>query len=267
MNRDPAHNSIPDETLMRFVDGDLSRDEEAVVAAEIARNPQLEKRLEPFRFTKTLAGFYAPSLDVSPQLMERFLGPDVGTAPSFNEAPSNLATVSRRKQRSWRRQFMALAAACALLLVGAAGWLLRDGLHPHGAALAPASLQQALEETPQHGLAKLADGSSISLNTTFVSQQRQWCREYEVLNANGTQVAGLACRGADGIWRVEIEEHVASTAQSSENPKAYVPAGRERPRQREQKEGVAEFRDRIMGADVSLQEELDLIKDHWRGRQ
>jgi anti-sigma factor RsiW len=80
MNRHTTHNSISDETLMRFVDGDLSRDEQAVVAAEIVRDPQLEKRLEPFRFTKTLAGFYAPALDVSPQLMERFLSRGAGKA-------------------------------------------------------------------------------------------------------------------------------------------------------------------------------------------
>jgi anti-sigma factor RsiW len=97
MNRDPAHNSIPDETLMRFVDGDLSRDEHAIIAAEIARDPQLETRLEPFRFTKTLAGFYAPAMDVSPQLMERFLSRGAGKASPFNGVSSIHTAMSPRK--------------------------------------------------------------------------------------------------------------------------------------------------------------------------
>ena len=71
---DPNPKSISDETLMRFVDGDLPPDERSVIAGEVARNADLAQRLEAFRFTKEeLAGAFAPALEAPPELIEKIL--------------------------------------------------------------------------------------------------------------------------------------------------------------------------------------------------
>jgi len=163
------------------------------------------------------------------------------------------------------RQVMAMAAGAALLLAGASGWLLRDSLRPDYAGLvAPPSLQRALEETPSHASARLAGNLSVRLDSTFASLQGRWCREYTMLYSDRAQAPALACRGADGIWRVERQEDPPNPSQLSTDPKRYVPAGADRQQRGRQAESVAEHRDRIMGADVSLEDEANLIKEHWK---
>jgi hypothetical protein len=257
----PTRKPISDEMLMRLADGDLGGEERSFVAAEVARDPDLAKRFEAFRFTKEeLPAIFAATLE-APKLIERVLGGNAGR-PSVNDA-TRFMTTSVCKRVSVRRQFLALAAASALLLAGAAGWLLRDGARPdYAGVVAPPSLQRALEETPSRQLATLGSGSSVRVNATFVSLRGRWCREYEVLNADRAQSSAVACRGTDGAWRVEVEEAVSDAL--SADPKAYQPAG-EKPARRGDKAGtVAEYRDRIMEADVSLEEELALTKGHWR---
>jgi anti-sigma factor RsiW len=128
---------------MRFVDGDLPPDEQSSMAAEIARDPDLAKRLEAFRFTREeLVDAYAPTLQVPRELMERFLGPAAGSAPRHNRAKPSPTAISVLKRMNLSRQVMAMAAGAALLLAGASGWLLRDSLRPDYAGLvAPPSLQ------------------------------------------------------------------------------------------------------------------------------
>jgi hypothetical protein len=263
MTHGPTPESISDETLMRFVDGDLSPDEQSLVAAEIARNPDLTKRVDAFRFTREeLPGAYVSTLRVPPQLMERFL---CAAGPAPNDTKPRLTARSVLERLNLRRQVMALAACAALLLAGASGWLLRDSLRPDYAGLvAPPSLQRALDETPSHESAKLAADLSIRLTSTFGSLQRRWCREYNMLYANRVQASALACRGADGIWRVEILEDLSDPSQPSTDPNAIRPAGEDREQHGRKTESVAEYRDRIMAADVSLQDEAKLITEHWK---
>jgi hypothetical protein len=73
----------------------------------------------------------------------------------------------------------------------------------------------------------------------------------------------LACRGDDGIWRIETQEDPHS-APVSKDPKAYTPAGEDPQHPGGQGESVAEHRDRIFGADLSLEDEATLIKERWK---
>lgn len=260
MTNDPASNSISDEALMRFVDGNLPPDEQSSMAAEIARDPDLTKRLEAFRFTREeLVDAYAPALQVSRELMERFLGTGAGSAPPHNHTKTGPGAISVLKRLNLRRQVMAMAAAVTLLLAGASGWLLRDSLRPDYAGLvAPPQLQRALDETPSGGSAPLAGDLSVRLNSTFASLQGRWCREFTTVYSDRAQAPALACRGADGIWRIEAQEDPHDPARQSPDPQGYVPVGAGQP------ELVAEHRDRIMGADLSLEDEANLIKGHWK---
>ena len=78
-----------------------------------------------------------------------------------------------------RLDVMAIAAALALLLAGAAGWILHDSVRSDYAGLvAPPSLQRALEETPSEVSARLSGDLSIRPTLPFASLQKRWCREY-----------------------------------------------------------------------------------------
>ena len=262
---DHSRESISDETLMRFVDGDLPPDERSVIAGEVARNPDLAQRLEAFRFTKEeLAGAFAPALEAPTELIENILR---GAAPASRISRWNLpslAATTGAKRPNLRRDVMGIAAAVALLLAGGAGWMLRDSVRADYAGLvAPPSLQRVLDETPSEVSAKLPGDLSIKPSSTFASLQKRWCREYTVIYANRMGAPALACRGDDGFWRVETQEDPPS-APVSKNPKAYTPAGEDPQPPGGQGDSVAEHRDRIMGADLSLENEEKLIKERWK---
>ncbi len=248
---------------MRFIDGDLPPSEWSDIVAEAVRDPDLAQRLEAFRFTKEeLAGAFAPTLEVPPRLIEKILrrtAPASRTSrwyPSF-VAPAGLTTPKVRLQ--------AIASAATLaLLAGAAGWILRESVRPDYAGLiAPPSFQRALEETSSGASAKLSGDLSIRPASTFSSIQKRWCREYVLINGNRLGATALACRGDDGIWRVEAQENPPA-APYPKDPTAYVPAGKTQAPGASGAESVAEHRDRIMSADLSLEEEAELIKARWQ---
>ena len=237
---------ISDETLMRFADGDLSPDEHAVVAAECARNPEVAQRLEAFRFTKEeLTGAFAPALEVPLELSAKVLR---GVAPPTRASRwrPNPVAMAGFARPNLRQHVMGIAAAVTLLLAGTAGWLLRDSVRPdHAGLVAPPSLQRALEETPSDVPAKLAGDLSIKPSSTFGSLQKRWCREYTMIYSDRVRAPALACRGEDGIWRVEAQEDPAS-APEPRNPNAYITAGENPQLTARQGESVAEHRARIL---------------------
>jgi hypothetical protein len=253
-----ANEPISDETLMRFVDGDLSPDERSSVAAAIDRDPELAKRLEPFRFTrKELVEAYASALEIPEHLIEALLP----AAGAISPRP-NLFAVFFLRGPKLRHVFMATAAAVAFLLAGVSGWLLRGSLRLDQAGLiAPASMQRALNEAPSDSSTTLVEDISVKLISTFASLQKRWCREYVMLYANHVWSLGLACLGTDGIWRIEIQQDPAGPSVSPGKTRTYVPAG-EGPEERG-RQSVAEYRDHILRADVSLPDEADLIAKRW----
>ena len=242
---------ISDETLMRFADGDLPPVERAFVAAAIAGDPELAERLEPFRFTRErLAGAYDVTLEI-PERLINALPPTNG--PTLSR-PILLVLFFRRP--NIRRGLLGIALL-TLLTSAIGGWLLRDGLRPHQAG-AIAAMQRALDETPSHSTTRLENGTSMKLTSTFASIQKRWCREYVVLYSNSTQAAGVACRGGDGIWKVEIQQDPVSPSRSSGETRKYEPAGGQSERQ-----PVADYRNRIFQADASQQDEELLIAERW----
>src|SRR5262249_8542110 len=157
--------------------GDLPPRERSLVAAQLARDPELAKRLEPFRFTREeLVDAYASTLQAA--------GPDAESLLRLTSHPSSLSratpTLFSEYILPWLglgRGLMATAALAALVLACVSGWLMRATLHPDDVGLiAPASMQRALDETPSNGSGKLPGDRSIRPTSTFASLQRRWCR-------------------------------------------------------------------------------------------
>jgi hypothetical protein len=264
MTDNSTPHSVSDELLMRFVDGDLSPDEQSTIGHEAARDPDVAARIEAFRFTKEeFAHAFAPALEVTPSLEGKLRA--VGLVRTPSGASLRFVGRSAAQPSSLRRQFMAMAAGVALLLAGAAGWLLHDGLsRDYAGLIAPPSLQRALDETRSGDSTKLAGGLSIKVSATFVSLQGQHCREYALVHANGIEAPALACRGTDGSWRVKVQEDPPdSSLITGDDPIGYETASSGRHQRGHQAEAVARHRDAIIRADLSQQDEEDLIKGHW----
>jgi len=259
-----THNSAPhlisDELLMRFVDGDLSPEEQSTIATEAARDPDVAARIEAFRFTtEAFARAFAPALEVTPSLAEKLRA--IGLAPTPSAARPRFVRQSSPQRPGWRRQFMAMAAGVALLLAGAAGWLLHDSLDRDYAGLtAPPPLQRALDQARSGSSAMIGAGVSIKVHATFTSLQDEFCREYTLIFASDAEAAGLACLGADGKWRVEVQEGPTKRAQKPADPTKYEIVGQDGGQERGP---VADHRNGILRADLSRQDEEDLIKKHW----
>jgi anti-sigma factor RsiW len=124
-------------TLMRFVDGDLPPREHAFVARLIAAHPDASRSVLAYRFTKTndeLRGAYDVAMNVPAELINRCLA--AADRPSL-----------RSRRPGWRPTLLALAASLALLLAGAAGWILREATQSDDAAfLGIAPLTHAKKE-------------------------------------------------------------------------------------------------------------------------
>jgi anti-sigma factor RsiW len=109
-------------TLMRFVDGDLPPREHAFVARLIAAHPDASRSVLAYRFTnEELRGAYDVAMNVPAELINRCL--PAADRPSL-----------RSRRTGWRPTLLALAASLALLLAGAAGWVLREATQSDVAA-------------------------------------------------------------------------------------------------------------------------------------
>jgi anti-sigma factor RsiW len=122
-------------TLMRFVDGDLPPREHAFVARLIAAHPDATRSALAYRFTnEELRRAYDVAMNVPAELINRCL--PAADRPSL-----------RSRRPGWRPTLLALAASLALLLAGAAGWLLREATQSNAAVfLGIAPLTHAKKE-------------------------------------------------------------------------------------------------------------------------
>jgi len=174
--------SITDETLIAYVDGELSESDRLKVESAVAADPALQERLEKHRrFRARMGGAFAGVLEEP--VPERLLAA---------AKPSNVVAFPAR-----RRAVPTWAAIAATLVVGVIAGLsvprgpqptIGSDLRAHG-ALAVA-LDKQLASAP-------AQGAAVRVGLTFKSANG-YCRTF-----TERSVAGLACReGSD--WKVRM---------------------------------------------------------------
>ncbi len=209
-DRMPAE-EITDEMLMAYIDGDpeLPPHMRRRIAAALPHSPELVARMESFLFTKgPMQRAFDETLAVPDWLMAAVAG-------EAKPAPRRRAGFDFRELRDllglerWGPR-MAIAAIGALL-VGSAGWLANDALRS-GVDLGPAGLQAtgsfhtALEQTPSGTTVPIGSGVQFRPTATFASAQDTWCRQFVLSYEGAVGAPGLACREAEGNWRVLIQE-------------------------------------------------------------
>jgi hypothetical protein len=198
--------TLPRETLMAFVDGELSEDEARMVAAEVAQNPELRHYVEEQKALKsTLSEALAPILtEPVPPALERA----VRETPVVRRKPFRESSIAVRLRRMWESQSpamrlswapvgaMAAGIALGVLLAGSFGSTgMRDR---NGALFAEGSLARVLTDR----LAADESGSEPSrVGVSFFSKDGNFCRSF-ITGGARNRLSGIACREGND-WRIE----------------------------------------------------------------
>ncbi len=215
--------TITDDMLSAYLDGELSPEERARVAAALAADPALAARLEALdaatrRFADAICETDAAPM---PAGVEDLLRPKADNVVSFRPR--------KREQPKWAAP--AAMAASLLALVVAAG-VFSNG--PGGAneslliAAGPvdraSALHRALDRTPSAENAAIGK-ARISPVATFRIASGDLCREF-VASQDKDAVRAVACR-EDRQWTVKIaatEAAIAGGYQPASGPAAAISA-------------------------------------------
>jgi hypothetical protein len=222
--------NVDDETLSAYADGELDVQPAATVAAAIASDPDLARRLAEHRALRDrLRAAYAPIL--AEPVPERLASAARSVADAVEaravvagHEPDQVADLRSRQRAAHRglRSPLPWTALAASLAVGLAlGPILYTSLRPaplvdvRGGMRARGVLDEALS------LRLAADppaADGVRIGVSFRSTTGQFCRTFAT--SGGDAIDGLACRDAQG-WRVQLlERRSAGTDQDGR----YLPA-------------------------------------------
>lgn len=232
---------VSDEILMAYADGELTPEECQALERTLRHDPVLRARVEPFIQTRDRlsAAFAHTLLEPVPERLiatvRRARPPARASAAGFPFAAhvrSFLAAASAALAPGGLTP--ALAASMAVLVVAGAtaGWL-AGRTHGESPALIASSgpdlaatgvLAHALEATRSGTVSDVeATQASVVPVLSFKTADDTVCREYRVRSAGPERdFAGIACRKADGAWR--IAQHVEMPKQATAAPDGYQTA-------------------------------------------
>lgn len=217
-----------DEILMAYVDGELSPDEAARVAADVARDPAIAARVRALDASRAAVVAAFPLEPVPDDLVARIRAVAVA-ARTVESAEATDETFARRTARSnvlpfavpKRVPFWQLPVAAGIALVAGLSFAL---LRQDGAAtvvtgfglLETAGLADALGSVPS-GEEVAVIGGQLSVIASFEAGDGVLCREFELDEPGGRTVVSVACRDG-GEWDMRFA--VAAQADDS----GYAPA-------------------------------------------
>ena len=184
--------------IMRYIDGELDRDESAALEAEL-------------RVDSALAQEIAHLMAVDKSLREAFA---IDMEDEFEAQPVLPPhELAPRQSTSSLRWIAPLAAGVCFIVIGAVlGWQLKPGVgDPTDLASWRVAIQETLETqpsgTPVHWLGTQAHPLGIiEVKRTYKVSDGRYCREFRsTLEAGVTRFAGIgvACRSVEGWWRME----------------------------------------------------------------
>lgn len=195
-------NTVSEQRLLAWLDGELDEDEAAEVARAVAADPALAERARRERTLRDkLRAAFAPVVDEAlPQRLLATLGMAEQTPAADNVVPLRPRSAVQRV-RGWRwPEWTALAASVFLgVLVGAQ--FLRSPAHgpvrmQNGVLVAGSDLAEVLDDKLA---AEARPDDALAVGLSFRDDAGGYCRTF---TAQGAQpLGGLACRSGDA-WRV-----------------------------------------------------------------
>ncbi len=185
-----------DETLMAYVDGELSPAEAARVESAIAADPEVAKAVERARaLREQLRMVFDPILD------EPVPGHLLALAAGATPASAQVHVLPVSARRRWGMPEWSALAAALVLGVGVSQFVMRPATGPfdvrQGVLVADGNLARSLESR-----LSAEPGEGVSLGLSFRDSAGRYCRGFHLDGDPG--VAGLACRDNGGRWKVPV---------------------------------------------------------------
>lgn len=261
---------VPDEFLMAYADGQVSPEERAWFEGMLAGDPALRQRLQPFIATgpRQWSVFDSALNAPVPDRLIAAIRSGGSAAPSRSAVPQpKAAKPASARPGLFDRLFPGgfglhpgFGYAAALLIgLGAGSAMLRPAA-PDNALLkadrdgfvATGRLQVALDRTPSNDKKLVTEGDIRPL-LTVRDREGRVCRQYEIVSRLQKGPQGLACREADGDWRITVltggAENEGSARTASQNDQAAL-------------DGV--LGNAVKGmSELTAPEELYLIENGW----
>lgn len=276
--------AISDEMLMAYADDELDATQRAEVEAALRQSGELRARLQVFDDTGRKLGRLFDDIMEAPvpaHLLAQVRGrPDGKKVVSFEETRQGALASSRRSQdrgggaKSAFDRFYryALVASVAAIVIGFASTLWKQPLHTGAQGLPGVAVLEGGVRIADKGLAGALDSAasgSVSLRDSdgvrlavrpvlsFKANSEQYCRQYVIeAGAPAKAFAGVACREADGRWKIERQ---VALEKAPRVEKGIAPAAGD---------GVPEIEatvDRLIDGDVlGGEDERRLIGNGWR---
>jgi len=206
-----------DETLMAYVDGELDAARRAEIAAALARDPGLARRIESQRVLRArVSDAFAPVLEQPvPEALRAAAAGRRGTVVQF-PARAARASGARWGAREW------LAMAASVVLGVAISWRMFTPAESNlmaasdGALVARGALATALDQ--QLASEQRRDGA-VLIGLTFKSRDGGYCRNFTV---RASRTAGLACRVASE-WQIPLTATSAIPAGGAQQASGAIP--------------------------------------------
>ena len=186
--------TVSPETLLAFVEGELSPEEARKVAAEVANDPALASHVEKHRALKArrheaalpMTQTPAPPAEASPPIERATLVPPSSGMPSarLNWIPAGAMAVG-----------IVLGALLAFTFLP--GGEIRS---TNGAAVADGALARALSSVIASEQDKSAN-SGARIQDSFFSGEGYFCRDFTTSGDATDALAGIACRESTG-WHI-----------------------------------------------------------------
>lgn len=261
---------ISDEMLMAYVDGELDDSARTAVETYLASVPEGVERLRVFEETgRGLSSLFdQPMREPVPQRLLDVVN-----------APADVLAFDRSKRASQRPIAMtwpiALAASLTILAAGgSAYWLasqsgsnLEDNLGVEvassGERLASRQVASVLD-TAASGTttAVMIDSQNARIKPvyTFATASRGFCRQFMITAQDATGYGSVACKSADGRWRIEAYEALDAN-RSTAAGKITPASGHAGPK------SVEDAVDRLIDGDVlGLEAERAVSERGWQAR-
>jgi hypothetical protein len=257
--------TVPNETLMAYVDGELDPSATAEVERALRADPELAARAARYRDLRTrLESAYASELaEPVPERLLAALRTPPRTVVTVQEARAarQAAPAGRRNGRwtgmRWTGVRLTSIAAGVLLALGAGLLVWRDSQSvmiraADGALVASGALARGLSDQLS---GDSMSSSKVTTGLSFLAKSGDYCRTFSI--AHGAEGEGLACRRND-LWRIAVLAQPASGAAG--NGSQYRTASSGLP-----PAVLSAVQDRISGDPLDRAAEIAARARGWRG--
>lgn len=209
--------NITDEKLSAFLDSELPETEMEVIREQLFEDENLANRLAELAMVDSVVAAASTEIDARPipSAITALLAEDESITATNEQLIAKDGQTAKiiafpllKKIRHGLQQHATIAASVALVLGFGIAQMMPDRAQNDWQNIA-----QILENTPS-GIVALSDDTEIKPRLTFVNQQGEYCRQFQVTNKT-TASENIACRH-DTKWQLTVSVTLDNVQQAGD---------------------------------------------------